>query len=176
LRQNQRFGFDGGAGAPPFLSSMFFSDRGGAMFQRWIYDFKGSVAAALRLSSLAAAAAIALFIALGFLCAALFVFVLQNYGPVQACLAGAAIFLAVTLIAAICYVVRRNQIRAEAERAAKAAPSMLADPMVMAAGLQIVRAIGVKRLIPIIAVAGLALGLMASRGAGASASASPDES
>jgi len=176
LRQNQRFGFDGGAGAPPFLSLMFFSDRGGAMFQRWIDDFKGSVATALRLSSLAAAAAIALFIALGFLCAALFVFVLKHYGPVQACLAGAAIFLAVTLIAAICYVVRRSQIRAEAERAAKAAPSMLADPMVMAAGLQIVRAIGVKRLIPIIAVAGLALGLMASRGAGASASASPEES
>ena len=94
----------------------------------------------------------------------------------QACLAGAAVFLAVTLIAAICYLVRRNQIRAEAERAAKAAPSMLADPMVVAAGLQIVRAIGVKRLVPIIAVAGLALGLMASRGAGASASTKADES
>ena len=53
---------------------------------------------------------------------------------------------------------------------------MLTDPMVLATGLQIVRAIGVKRLIPIIAVAGLALGLMASRGAGASASAKPDES
>jgi hypothetical protein len=174
LRQNQRFGFDGGAGAPLFLSLNLFSDRGGAMFQRWIDDFKDSVGAALRLSSLAAAAAIALFIALGFLCAALFVFVLEKYGPVPACLAGAAIFLVVTLIAAICYAVRRNQIRAEAERAAKAAPSMLADPMVVAAGLQIVRAIGVKRLIPIIAVAGLALGVMASRSA--SASSTPDES
>ena len=139
------------------------------MLQRWIDDFKRSIATALRLSSLAAAAAIALFMALGFLCAALFVFVLEHYGPVQACLAGAAIFLAVTLVAAICYVVRRSQIRAEAERAAKsAAPSMLSDPMVVAAGLQIVRAIGVKRLIPIIGVAGLALGLMASRGAVAS--------
>jgi len=108
LRPNQRFGFDGGAGAPPFVSLMLFSDQGGAMFQRWVDDFKESVATTLRLSSLAAAAAIALFIALGFLCAALFVFVLQNYGPVQACLAGAAVFLAVTLIAAICYVVRRN--------------------------------------------------------------------
>jgi hypothetical protein len=176
LRPNQRFGFDGGAGAPPFVSLMLFSDQGRAMFQRWVDDFKESVATTLRLSSLAAAAAIALFIALGFLCAALFVFVLQNYGPVQACLAGAAVFLAVTLIAAICYVVRRNQIRAEAERAAKAAPSMLADPMVVAAGLQIVRAIGVKRLVPIIAVAGLALGLMASRGGGASASTKADES
>ena len=35
---------------------------------------------------------------------------------------------------------------------------MLADPMVVAAGLQIVRAIGVKKLIPILAVGGLALG------------------
>ena len=42
---------------------------------------------------------------------------------------------------------------------------MLADPMVMAAGLQIVRAIGVKRLIPILAVGGLALGLFAGRNA-----------
>lgn len=145
------------------------------MFQRWIDDFKDSIASALRLGSLAAAAAIALFIALGFLCAALFLFVLEHYGPVQACLAGAAVFLAVTLIAAICYVLRRNQIRAEAERAPKsAAPSMLTDPTLLAAGLQIVRAVGVKRLIPIIAVAGLALGLMASRGG--AASSRPDES
>ena len=35
--------------------------------------------------------------------------------------------------------------------------------MVVAAGLQIIRAIGVKRLIPIIAVGGLALGFLASR-------------
>jgi hypothetical protein len=35
----------------------------------------------------------------------------------------------------------------------------------IATGLQIVRAIGVKRLIPIIAIGGLALGLMASRSA-----------
>ena len=41
---------------------------------------------------------------------------------------------------------------------------MLADPMLVAAGLQIVRAIGVKKLIPILAVGGLALGFLASRG------------
>ena len=35
--------------------------------------------------------------------------------------------------------------------------------MVLAAGLQIVRTIGVKRIIPIVAVAGIALGLMAGR-------------
>ena len=41
---------------------------------------------------------------------------------------------------------------------------MLADPMLVAAGIQVVRAIGIKKLIPILAVGGLALGFLASRG------------
>jgi hypothetical protein len=136
------------------------------MFQRMIDDFKDSTATTLRLTSLAAAAAVALLVTTSFLCAAAFVFVLQKYGPVQACLTGAAIFLVVALIAGGGYIVRRNQIRARAEAAAKsAAHSMLADPMVVAAGLQIIRAVGIKKLIPILAVGGLALGFLASRGA-----------
>ena len=39
----------------------------------------------------------------------------------------------------------------------------LADPMLVATGIQIVRAIGIKRLIPILAVGGLALGFLATR-------------
>jgi hypothetical protein len=39
----------------------------------------------------------------------------------------------------------------------------LADPMLVAAGIQVIRAVGIKRLIPILAVAGLALGFLASR-------------
>jgi hypothetical protein len=35
--------------------------------------------------------------------------------------------------------------------------------MVMAAGLQLVRAVGIKKLIPLLAVGGLALGLLAGR-------------
>jgi hypothetical protein len=135
------------------------------MFQRLIDDFKDSTGTALRLTSLAAAAAVALLVTTSFLCAAAFVFVLEKYGPVQACLTGAAIFFVVTMIAAICYMVRKHQIKVRAEQAAKsAAHSMLADPMLVAAGIQIVRAIGVKKLIPILAVGGLALGLLASRG------------
>ena len=143
------------------------------MFGRMIDDFKESTGTALRLTSLAAAAAFALLVATSFLCAALFVFVLQKYGPVEACLAGAGVFLLVTLIAAICYKVRQNQIQVRAEEAAReaarsaksAASHMLADPMLLAAGLQLVRAIGVKKLIPILAIGGLALGFMMSRGA-----------
>lgn len=145
------------------------------MFARMIDDFRESTGTALRLTSLAAAVAMALFVTTSFLCAAAFVFVLQKYGPVEACLTGAAIFFLVTLIAAGSYAVRKNQVRARAEEAAaeaareaarsakSAAQSMLADPMLLAAGLQVVRAIGVKKLIPILAVGGLALGFMMSR-------------
>ena len=142
------------------------------MFQRMIDDFKERTASALRLTSLAMAAAVALFITVAFLCAAGFVVVLERYGPTQACLAGAASFFIVTAIAGASYLIRRSQIRAVAEKRAadrarsaarSALQSGLADPMIVTAGLQVVRAIGVKRLIPILAVGGLALGFILSR-------------
>ena len=147
------------------------------MFQRLIDDFKDSTGTAVRLTSLAAAAALALFITTSFLCAAAFILVLDKYGPVQACFTGAAIFFAVTLVSAISYAVRKNRIKVRAEQVAKStAQTLLADPMLVAAGIQLVRAIGVKKLIPILAVGGLALGLMMSRGAaGTSASEAPAE-
>ena len=134
------------------------------MFQRMIDDFKASTGSALRLTSLAAAIALALFITISFLCAAVFVYVLQNYGLIQACLAGAAVFLAVAAVVAIAYAVRRKQIKVRAKETEKSAlQTALADPMLVATGIQLVRAIGIKKLIPILAVGGLALGLLASR-------------
>ena len=138
-----------------------------------IDDLKESTGTAVRQTSLVAAAAFALLVTISFLCAALFVFMLQKYGAVEACLASAGVFFVVTLIAAVCYMVRKNQLRARAEQAAReaarsaksAASNILADPMLLAAGLQVVRVIGVKKLIPLLAVAGLALGFMMSRGA-----------
>jgi hypothetical protein len=142
------------------------------MFQRMIDDVKDSAGIALRLTSLAAAAALALLITTSFLCAALFVFVLQKYGPIEACLTGAAVFFVVTLIAAGCYIARKNKVEARvvpaAETAKSAVHSALADPMLVAAGIQVVRAIGIKKLIPILAVGGLALGFLASRNSAAS--------
>src|SRR5215510_11561291 len=134
------------------------------MLQRFIDDLRDSTGTALRLTSLAAAAAMALLVTTAFLCAAAFVFVLEKYGPVYACLTGAAIFFVVTMIAGGSYMVRKRQIERRIERPVKAAKSaaqtVLADPMLVAAGLQVVRAIGVKRLIPILAVGGLALGFL----------------
>ena len=134
------------------------------MFQRAIDDLKESTGNALRLTSLAGAAVVAAFVTILFLCAAAFVFVLQRYGLIEACLTGAGIFFLVTLISVVTYEVRRNAMRKHAAEAAKsAARTALSDPRLVAAGIQIVRAIGVKKLIPILAVGGLALGLLAGR-------------
>jgi hypothetical protein len=142
----------------------FFAIGAFQMFQRMIDDFKDSTGTALRLTSLAAMAAFALLVTISFLCAALFVYVLQEYGPIEACLTGAAVFFVVTLIAAVCYMVRKNRIKTRAKETAKsAAQTMLADPMLVAAGIQVIRAVGIKRLIPILAIGGLALGFLASR-------------
>lgn len=134
------------------------------MLQKFMDDFRESTGSALRLTSLAIAVAVCLFITTAFLCAAAFVFVLQKYGLLQACFAGAGVFFVATILAAISYAVRKRQIRKRPVEAAKSTmQTALSDPMVLAAGLQIVRTIGLKRIIPLIAVGGIALGVMASR-------------
>jgi len=61
--------------------------------------------------------------------------------------------------------VQKHQIKVKAEREAKAAThSLLADPAMVAIGIQLVRAIGVKRLVPLLAIGGVALGVLAARG------------
>jgi hypothetical protein len=131
---------------------------------RMIDDLKESTGVAIRMTSLAAIIALALLVTLSFLCAAAFIYVLQTYGLIEACLTGAGIFFLVALIGIIVYAVRKNQARHHAEETAKSAlHTALADPMVLAAGIQAARAIGVKRLVPLLAVGGLALGLLANR-------------
>lgn len=134
------------------------------MLHKLFDDFRESTGSALRLTSLAAAVAVSLFITTAFLCAAAFVFVLERYGVLYACLAGAGVFFIATMMAAICYAVRKRQIRKKPVEAAKSTlQTALSDPMLMAAGLQIVRTIGFKRMIPLLAIGGVALGVMASR-------------
>jgi predicted transporter len=134
------------------------------MLTRMIDDIKDSTGVAIRMTSLAAAIALAFLVTIAFLCAAAFVYVLQNYGPIQACLTGAGIFLAIALIGIVVYTVRKRQARQEAKETAKSAlHTALADPVMMATALQVIRAIGIKKLVPILAVGGLALGLLANR-------------
>src|SRR5260370_5265149 len=100
------------------------------MFQRIINDFKQSTGTALRLTSLAAAAAVALFITTSFLCAAAFVFVFQKYGLVEACLTGAGVYFVVTVIAASCYIARKKHVEARAPPAAAYAKTALQNERV----------------------------------------------
>ena len=153
------------------------------MFQRLIDDFKDSITVSIRQSSLAAATAFAMFITLCFLCAAGFIYLLQTYGPIQACLAGAGVFFIVTLVVAAVYKSSQKPTRRpkraarENTRESAGSPlqSLFADPMLVATGLQLVKAIGVKRLIPLLAVGGLALGILASRGGAKTADDEPSE-
>jgi len=78
------------------------------MFGRMIDDLKESTGVVVRLTSLAAAIALAFFITISFLCAAAFVYVLQTYGLIEACLTGAGIFLFIALIGIAVYAMRKK--------------------------------------------------------------------
>jgi hypothetical protein len=133
------------------------------MLVRMIDDLKESTGVAFRMTSLAAAIALALLVTISFLCAAAFVYVLQTYGLIEACFTGAAIFFVVALTGIVVYAVRKQQARRHAAETAKSAlHTALADPAMLATILQVVRVVGVKRLVPILAVGGLALGLLAN--------------
>jgi hypothetical protein len=134
------------------------------MLDKFIDDLKNSTGTIVRQTSFAIAVAVCLLITTGFLCAALFIAVLEKYGPIYACLTGAAVFFVCGALAATCYLIRRRQIQRQPAEAAKSSlQTALSDPMVLAAALQAVRVIGVKRLVPLIAVGGIALGLFAKR-------------
>jgi hypothetical protein len=133
------------------------------MLQKFIDDLRETAGNGLRLTSLAVAVALCLFITTAFLCAAAFVFVLERYGLLQACFAGAAVFFVATLLAAACYGLRKRDIRRKQAEAAKSGmQAALTDPMTLAVGLQIVRTIGVRRMLPLLAIGGIALGLLAN--------------
>ena len=90
------------------------------MIQRIIDDLKDRSSSALQQASLMAAVALALFITIAFLCAAAFVFVLENSSLVEACIVSAGIFLIVAAIAAGIYTVRKRQTEDRAAQRAKA--------------------------------------------------------
>ncbi|MBX9711610.1 MAG: hypothetical protein K2X60_11305 [Xanthobacteraceae bacterium] len=134
------------------------------MLQKMIEDIKDSTGMAIRLTSFALGVAVCSFVTLGFLCAAAFVYALDRYGLFNACLAGAAVFFTATLLVAICYAVGKRRARRKPVEEEKSALHIaLSDPMVLAVGLQVMRSVGVKRLIPLLAIGGVAFGLMSQR-------------
>ncbi|MGX9390379.1 hypothetical protein ACWX0K_07805 [Nitrobacteraceae bacterium UC4446_H13] len=134
------------------------------MFQRWIDDFKTSTSTTLRLSALVVANIVALAIAGVFLCAAGFIYISREYGSIYACLAGAGLFLVVALVVLAIHGEQKRRAEVRRKEAAKrVSQSILTDPALLATGLQLARVVGIKRLLPVIVLGGLALGLMAAR-------------
>jgi len=134
------------------------------MLHHMLDDLKASSAVALRLTALVTGCGLALFITTGFLCAAIFAVVLQRYGLPEACFAGAAVFLILTLITALAYVIYVRELRRRAVEPEKSAiTAALGDPATIAVAAQIIRTIGIKRLVPLLAIAGIALGMSARR-------------
>ncbi len=131
------------------------------MFEKVYNRLKREARSALVLFALAAAGLCAAAIALGFVCAAAFIFALNRLGLVGACLIGAAVFLVATLILVAVYAaLAARRRREELARAADArSSSALADPRLVLLGLQIVQAVGVKRLLPILALGAAAFAL-----------------
>ncbi|HXE23885.1 MAG TPA: hypothetical protein VN637_03255 [Roseiarcus sp.] len=132
------------------------------MFDRISDRWKKDAGGALWLVVIAAASLATAAVAVSFLCAAVFVVALDRYGLVAACLAGAGVFLLATLALLGAYAIHAARRRRDAEARAASEPpplSALADPQVILVGLQIAQAIGFKRLLPILAIAGAAFAL-----------------
>lgn len=147
------------------------------MLKGLIDDLKNSTGNSLRMTSLVALAGFSGFVALCFLCAAAFITVMQRYSIIEACLTIAAIFAVIAAIFAAVYSTKQKRARERAAAAARAAAKAAAnapliDPMMVATGIQIARTLGLKKLIPLLALAGVAVGYMANRN---SAAADDDE-
>jgi hypothetical protein len=119
---------------------------------------KSSVGGAVRTTSLLALVAFSILVMVSFLCAAVFIVVLQSFGAVLACLCLAGVFCLIALLTGIWYVQLKRK-RRPAPRLSGLAVAM-SDPTVAAASIQIIRTLGLKRLLPLLAIGGIALGLM----------------
>jgi hypothetical protein len=104
----------------------------------------------------------------------LFLWVMQSYGALEAWGAVAALFGAIALVALIALLSsgrrRRELARLAEERAAKAEaerkrsePEWWQNPAMLLTALQIARTLGVKGLIPVVAVGAVAAGYFLSR-------------
>jgi hypothetical protein len=97
---------------------------------------------------------------LGFLIGAAFIGLAERYGPLTAALALGGLFLAITITAVACCLAsqRRTVASAKLELAARSHSPWL-DPKFLGVGVQIGRAIGWRRLVPLAAVGVLAAGI-----------------
>ena len=96
----------------------------------------------------------------GFILVTAFIWLADSYGPLLAALALSGFFLLITIIALVCGVWSHHRTIAHAELALAARRNApLLDPRLLPAALQLSRAIGARNLVPLIAIAILAVGV-----------------
>jgi hypothetical protein len=146
------------------------------MFSALIDSVQMKVHATLRSVVWTLVMAAALFAAVICGAAVLFLWLSQNYGVVEAWMALGAGFVMIALFALIANAIskgraRRREILANAAtrhsapgaRLLNDPVSLLKDPAMLLTGLQIVRIIGIRRILPLLLVGGVAAGFLLNR-------------
>ena len=129
-----------------------------------LFDFLRGPRAAMRAFAIFAAAALCAVIAVAFLGAAAFVVALGRYGPVSACVGAAGVFLVLAVVLGAIQAAMAARRRREARQAAaNASLAALSDPRAILIGLQVAQAVGFKRLLPLLAIAGAAFAVANAR-------------
>ncbi len=93
----------------------------------------------------------------GFNCAATFVFVMERYSVLDVCLSVAANIFVMALALLATYVAARSQASRDCAPEGPSIPPC--GPFIVAAGVEIVQALGIKRVATLVAVAGAAMAL-----------------
>lgn len=123
---------------------------------------RSSIEAALRTAVYGSIAAVATVAAFLFFVIAAFLWAQQHYDTIIACGVAAGLFLLVAVVAlTVLAISRRRTARAEekAEEAnSSSVPAWLADPATLLMALQIVRSVGLGRLVPLALAAITAFG------------------
>jgi hypothetical protein len=127
-----------------------------------MFDLSNKVDAAAKLAACAAAFAAAAVAAFFFVCLALFVWTQQQYGTAPASLVLAALLAIVAMTAAGLGWIARRRAEEHHQRAVRDNAQWWADPTVIAAALEVYRAIGSKRMSTIL-VGAFVVGTLLSR-------------
>lgn len=131
-----------------------------------VRDLKERLDAAVKTSIWTLVAAAAGAVVLGFLCAALFLYLQDWRGSIIACLilAGAFFLIVVVAMIAIAGVRHRQERLARARaQASQGTGQLLRDPVVMTTALQVARTLGLRRAAPILLLGAFVVGLVLSR-------------
>src|SRR5262245_44906949 len=96
----------------------------------------------------------------GFVLLIAFIWLAQRYDPLTAATALAGLFLLATIIAAVCCLWSRRRTMEQAELALAARGNATwIDPKVLGSAIQVSRAVGWRKLVPLLAVGVLAAGM-----------------